>query len=311
MSAVGNLRRNPFWPIISRECFLHGFKEVTTQESKHKLVAIIHGYTAEGLRSTQEYVFPRTFKALESLRNFRSQFRNFLRHELPNRSFFPAPDHRTRQPGGTVAHFNHDVPKKKLAPPKSLQAAFGSLDGSIYDGLVCAPYVPDEPEKPAAPAKVRKQDPNEPVSDSKVLALFLVDVRDLSTLIEVAEGTARFRGSKPAPLRILGEQPKPEARPEAAAAAAVPLPQPSPLVNPQLEPLRPVRTRRIGVSRALPLSERIVERINSDRLRKWRSQDLSDLSASTNSIGPTLSILAASKRIVRVSRGVYSAAMTQ
>jgi hypothetical protein len=315
MSAVGSLRRNPFWPIITRECFHFGYKDLTTEETRHSLVAVIHGYTSDGVPGTQKYTFPRTFKALESLRNFRSQFRNFLRYELPDRGFFPAPDHRTRRPGCTIAHIDHDVPRKKLVAPKSLQAALCASEPSIYDGLVCAPVIPEE--IPSPPARSRSRDPDEPVSDSKVLALFLLEARDLGTLIEVSDGTARFRGSRPAPLRILGER---RAEPSVVAPSNVEPPATrSASVSPAPNALPPedIATRPepamapARIPRGLPLTERIMQRINSDRRRQWRSQDLSDLSRSTNSIGPTLSMLAADKRIVRVSRGVYEAALTQ
>lgn len=316
MSAAGKLRRNPFWPVITKECYHAGYKQVTSEETKRHLVAVIHGFGPNGLPSTQRYLFPRTFKAIESLRNFKSQFRNFLRYELPDRGFFPGPDHRTRRPGGTIAHICHDIPKKKLATPRPVLAELCAMQPSMYEGLVCAPYIPED--RPAEPA--RKVDPAEPVSDSKVLAVFLVDSCDLGTVIEATQGTARFRGSRPAPLRILGQADRAAAAAIAAAPPASTVPtappparpfQVSEIVRPQSDPQQPGRIRRVRMVPGMPLAERIVERINSDRKRQWRHQDLHDLSASANSIGPTLSVLAAGKRIQRVSRGVYVAAMTQ
>jgi hypothetical protein len=276
--------RNAFWNIIRTELPKHGYKQFHPEQAgNHSFVVVIEGLNSQGLPHKQKYHFPKIGRSFESTLNFKSSLRNFVKQELPNRGFYPPADHRVRQPGMFIAKINHDVEKKPLATPKPMLQALADMKPDQIDVLV-PPYIPEEKPAPVAVPVVNKVHSNEPVSDSMVLAVFLLDARELSTMIDVCSGVAKFRGSRPAPLRILTQATPPVAKPITP-----------PIEQQDAKP--PVK--RISVQDA------IVQRMYTKVKKVWTPSDFEDLVRAKNSLSANLSMLATSKRVKRIGVGQY------
>lgn len=282
MSISKSVQRNPFWDIIKQETPKYGFRYEVKQGKNHHDVIIFGLHN--GQQSSLRFPFPRVCNTFDAVPNFKSKFIKFVR-DYTREIGFTSPDVRFQAPperkSTYIQKLNLDKPKKQLVPPKTMLVAAASNEMDV----IAPPTMPTTYVGERA-----KRDPNEPVSDSKVLAVFLVDLRDLSTMIEVCEGVAKFRTSKPAPLRILG--PTQPAAPEAPVAA------PSPPTNVvQLSSIPKVE----GSKQA-----KIINRVNENPEKIWQPNDFTDI-MQLRSLTSTLSLLTSSKKLRRVARGQYMA----
>lgn len=306
-----SIRRNPFWKIIQDELGKAGFTEYTAEHAgSTNNMLFIKGVHLDGKIAEQKYRFPRMCKSFESERNFRSAFRNFVRYELPERNVYPPADHRVRKAGAYIAHINHDMPKKTLTTPKPLLQLVGELKPALLD-VVAPPTMPEE-----AP-KLNKA--GEPISPNMILATFIVDIKDLSSITDVCEGTAKFHRYRPCPLRLLEQQPVPQPAPAPAPAPVNVLIQERSLLTPK-PPVVPqdrsatydsmTRTwtelpSRIRNRMRTSVQDLIVDRMETDKKREWTAMDFSDLTPSSNSLYAHLSLLNTNNRIKRVALGRY------
>jgi hypothetical protein len=281
------IQRNPFMPIIKEEVPKYGF-QYEIRQGKNVNDLILYG-VHNGRDSTLRFPFPRMCRSFESTKNFKSKLVNFLRHYTkeigfvsPDPSYNPVVD---RPRHIFVQKLNLDQPKKELVPPKSIlaQAATNTLSDVIAPPHIPTTYVGE------------KKKLDEPLSEHKVLAMFLVDIKDLSTLVEVAEGTAKFRGSKPAPLRLTGEK---------SVIVAPPLVPKAP----KLPALHTV-TKVDSVRGKRPTAQTtIMDRMKKHPAKVWSYNDFLDvMDNKANSVMATLSQLNAANKIQRIGRNQYKA----
>lgn len=295
--------RNAFWQIIKTQLHENGYHIFHPEQAgNHSFVVVLQGLNSKGEPYKQKYHFPKVGRSFESTLNFKSTFRNFIKQELPNRGFYPPHDpefaHRVRQPGMYIAKINHDVEKKKLTTPKPMLQALAEMKSADID-VVAPPYIPEE-KKPEP--VVNKVHTNEPVSDSMVLAVFLLDAKHLSTMMEVCSDVAKFRGSRPAPLRILPQ--------EQPAAPVVPTVEPvAAVVQPTQEVAKPATIKQPVKSKApikrISAQDAIAQRMKTNTKKIWTPDDFKDLVRAQSSLSANLSMLTTSNRIKRIGVGQY------
>jgi hypothetical protein len=280
MSLAKYLRRNPYWNTIEQELPKLGYKQFHPEDCGNGTYKVVVHAFKNGTPSTVTYPFPRTAaKSFHTAFNFKSQLRNHFRATVPAMGIYPEPDHRVRQPGMYVAHINHDVPKKVLATPKTLLPE------------IIVPFIPEpEPEPQPAPKPVV------PVSEDMIYIILVANKRDLSTIIEVTDGTAIFKAAKPVPLDKLPKQPERKPEPEPARIETLPPRPPVPVVQ---EEEAPTRKKRGNVQRD------ILEMMKLEPERIWMAQDFAEC-ACPKTVATSLSIMQNDGRIRRVDRGRYS-----
>jgi len=289
---VLNLHRNPFWKIVQQELPQHGFPKYEGKQGNHDIDLTIHGI-CQGQPSTIKYIVPRICRSFTAERNFRAKLRNFITKYFLEIGFTSAdPRFQVQERKSTyIAHINHDRVKKPLTTPKNmLIEAAAMAEGKVPDSVMIVPYIPSTYVGDKTIVQPRRQ-PNEPVSDTQVLAMFLVDAKDLSLLIEVNAGTALFKGSKPAPLRLLG----------ITEAPVVVKEEPAIVLQPESNVIQ-MAEKRPGGYQGL-----IAARIATDPTRVWKISDFKDLVKLDNSIAAMLSLLTTAKKIRRTGRGEYMA----
>lgn len=300
-----SLRRNPFWQIIQDDLPKYGFPKFHAVAGKNNWELVIEGLH-HGKPSTIKYIFPRICRSLESTANFRSKLRAYVQRYFPTVNFTSA-DPRFQEPperkSTFIAHINHDKPKKVLDMPNSMKVEFANVaeTNKAPQQVLVMPYIPDSY---VGDRIMPRKNPNEPVSDTMVLVMYLMHSKDVSTVTETLEGTAKFRGSKPAPLRVLGTA------------------TPPPVAEPVAEPVVPA-TNYVDLSAAPPpvalttnvvvLQPRhnaqaaIIQRILSNPTKIWTPSELKDLVRTEATLGATLSLLTTAKKIQRIGRGQYQA----
>ena len=173
------LRKSPFWPLALQELKYHNYSIfVVTQDGTDFVITIDVARISDGAIKQKTYKFPVQHKSFSAPKNFRSQFRNFLKHTLPEEGYAPPPDHRVRRAGMFIAKINHDVPKKELVPPK-------------------APIVVESPPIPQLEPPMPTVTEVKPNVDPIVMSFLVNDPVNMPLIMDILKDVAVFRGAKP------------------------------------------------------------------------------------------------------------------